>query len=112
MLGRMDTFARAEQNFAIETTLAALTYVEKIKHWRKVGYHVKLIYLRLPSADHAIERVRRRIAAGGHGIPEATIRRRFTMGLDYLEKHYKPIVDEWYILESREGTYVPSEKGP
>ncbi len=66
---------------------------------------VTLIFIRLPSAAEAVNRVRKRIAAGGHGIPEDTIRRRFTLGLENLEKHYKSAVDEWYICESLEGTY-------
>ena len=112
MLQQMDALASARQSFAIETTLSALTYVGKIAAWRESGYRVTLIYLRLPSADHAVERVRRRVVAGGHGIPEDTVRRRFELGLLYLEKYYKSAVDEWYILDSHEGNYVLAEKSP
>ena len=45
------------------------------------------------------------MARGGHNIPEATIRRRFRMSLEYLEKLYKPIVDEWYVWNSLEGDF-------
>ena len=85
------------------------TYVGKIAAWRRNGYRVILIFIRLPSAEHAIERVRRRVAAGGHDIPEATIRRRFEMGLDNLERDYKPLVDEWYIFDSLEGSFILAE---
>ncbi len=51
-------------------------------------------------------RVRKRVAAGGHGIPDQTIRRRFSKSIAYLETIYKPIVDTWYIWESREGGFV------
>jgi predicted ABC-type ATPase len=110
MLKQIDEIAARRANFMIETTLAALTYLDKISLWRRAGYHVSLIYLRLPSADHAVERVRRRVAAGGHAIPEATIRRRFTMGLDYLDKYYKQAVDAWYIVDSLEGSYELAER--
>lgn len=106
MLKQIDELAARRADFMIETTLAALTYLDKISQWRLAGYRVSLIYLRLPSADHAVERVRRRVAAGGHPIPETTIRRRFTMGLDYLDKHYKRAVDAWYIVDSLEGSYA------
>lgn len=109
MLKRMDQMATAGQDFAIETTLSALTYLGKIKTWQQLGYRVVLIFLRLPSAEHAVDRVRRRVAAGGHDIPEDTIRRRFNQGLDYLERHYKPIVDVWYVFYSIEGDYVLAE---
>ena len=109
MLKRMEELAFAGKDFVIETTLSALIYVEKVRSWQKQGYRVVLIFLRLPSADHAIERVRRRVAAGGHNIPEATIRRRFSQGLEYLEMYYKRVVDEWYIWDSLEGDFELTE---
>lgn len=39
--------------------------------WRALGYEVDLYFLRLPSAETAIERVQRRVAARGHPIPKA-----------------------------------------
>ncbi len=93
----------------IETTLAVRTYASAIPKWQLRGYRVGLSYLRLPSAKVAIERVRRRVASGGHGIPENVIRRRFKKGLVYLETLYQPIVDEWYIWDSIEGGFVPAE---
>lgn len=113
MLTRMDELAGTGSDFAVETTLSALAYVEKIKTWQRLGYQVALIFLRLPSPEHAIERVRRRVHAGGHGIPEDTICRRFSQGLNYLEKYYKPIVNVWYVYDSSEGsiTLAASSEG-
>jgi predicted ABC-type ATPase len=70
---------------------------------------VSLIYLRLPSVETSIVRVARRVEAGGHGIPEETIRRRFDKSIAYFENTYKSIVDEWYIWDSREGAFVVAE---
>lgn len=105
MLERIDELTRAKENFVVETTLAARSYLAKFDNWKRDGFRVTLIFIRLSSAAEAVNRVRKRIAAGGHGIPEDTIRRRFTLGLENLEKHYKSAVDEWYICESLEGTY-------
>jgi predicted ABC-type ATPase len=69
-----------------------------------------LVYLRLPSVEMSIERVRRRVAQGGHGVPEDAIRKRFTKSLDYFERLYRPIVNEWYIWDSLEGSFEPAEK--
>ena len=88
-----------------ETTLASLTYARKIPDWRVRRYHVALIYVRLPTVEHSIARVRRRVADGGHGMPEDVIRRRFDKSLCYLESHYKPIVDEWEVWDSLEGEF-------
>jgi predicted ABC-type ATPase len=106
MLNRIDELAETGANFVIETTLASLTYAPKISEWRERGYTVSLIYLRLASVAESIARVRKRVEAGGHGIPEEAIRRRFSKSLAYFETIYKPIVDVWYLWESREGGFV------
>ncbi len=109
MLTQIDALIRAGQSLAIETTLASLTYARKIPEWRAARYAVRLIYVRLPNVEASLARVRRRVASGGHNIPEATIRRRFGRSLDYLEKRYKSLVDKWYVWESLEGGFRLAE---
>jgi predicted ABC-type ATPase len=106
MLDRIDALVNASASLVIETTLASLTYARKIPRWRDRGYMVSLVYLRLPSVDESIARVRKRVEAGGHNIPEDVIRRRFSKSIVYFESIYKPVVDSWYIWESREGSFV------
>lgn len=105
MLRRTDELVEAGADFVVETTLANLGYAQKIPVWRRLGYVVSLAYLRLESVEDAIARVRKRVAAGGHGIPEGTIRRRFGRSLKYFETIYRPTVDEWYIWASLEGAF-------
>jgi predicted ABC-type ATPase len=107
MLSRVDDLVDAGADLVIETTLASLTYARKIPTWRARGYRVSLIYLRLNAVEESIARVRRRVDAGGHNIPEEVIRRRFGKSVHYFETIYKPIVDAWYARESREGSFVP-----
>lgn len=105
MLRRIDGLVDSSTDLVIETTLASLAYAQKIPVWQRKGYHVALIYFRLLNPEQSIERVRRRVAAGGHGIPEVVIRRRFARSLRYLEHYYKAIVNEWEIWESLEGDF-------
>jgi predicted ABC-type ATPase len=109
MLKQIDALVDARASFMFETTLASLTYARKISAWRQRGYRAALIYLRLPTAEMSIERVRRRVAQGGHDIPKAVIRQRFARSSDYFEKHYKSIVDEWYVWDSLEGEFRRAE---
>ncbi|MGE0697915.1 MAG: AAA family ATPase [Hyphomicrobiaceae bacterium] len=108
-LRRLACAVDAGENIMIETTLAVRTYANAIPKWQLLGYRVGLSYLRLPSAEIAIERVRRRVALGGHNIQVDVIRRRFDTGRLYLETLYKPAVDEWYVWDSIEGDFVPAE---
>ena len=109
MLTRINQLVRQHSDFAVETTLATLSYAKKIPKWRELGYNVSLIYLRLPSVEHSILRVKRRVESGGHDIPEQVIRRRFKRSLEYLDKIYKPIVSEWAIWDSLEGHFKKAE---
>jgi predicted ABC-type ATPase len=105
MLTRVNALVEADADFVIETTLANLTYAQKIPGWREKGYLVSLSYLRLNSVEESMARVRKRVEAGGHDIPDGTIRRRFAKSVAYFEKTYRPIVDEWYLWNSGEGFF-------
>lgn len=63
-------------------------------------------------AEASIARVRRRVERGGHGIPEATLRRRFPLSLDYLETVYKPLVDEWRVWSNGDDGLKLLDWGP
>lgn len=90
------TFAQ----FAFETTLADRGYIRRISAWQAAGYHVTILFLALPSSDAAIERVRERVAQGGHDIREDVIRRRFVAGRANFETLYKPLADAWALYDS------------
>jgi hypothetical protein len=48
----------------------------------------------------AVMRVARRVAAGGHSIPEDVIRRRYERGLEHLFSDYLGIVDTWQLVDN------------
>jgi len=109
MLQLIDSLVAERKSFVFETTLASLSYARKIPGWRRQSFKVALTYLRLPNAEMSLQRVRKRVAAGGHGIPEDVIRRRFDKSADYFERIYKALVDEWYVWDSLEGEFRLSE---
>jgi len=51
------------------------------------------------------------VKAGGHNVPEETIRRRFASGLRNFEEIYKPIVDEWALYDNSSRTPILVEEG-
>lgn len=96
-LERIEVLLNKEVNFSIETTLATKSYVSLIHRAKAKGYKVKLLFFWLPSPEVAIARVRKRVAEGGHNIPEDVIRRRYKAGLRNLFERYMPIVDSWQL---------------
>jgi predicted ABC-type ATPase len=99
--GINDAVAHGE-TFAFETTLAGVGYLRRIRHWRNLGYHVSLFYLRLPNVEMAIARVATRVRQGGHNIPEDVIRRRFDAGLRNFDQSYKAAVDSWAVYNNED----------
>lgn len=100
VLERLEALVAERADFVLETTLATRSHAVRIHDWKAAGYRVELVYLRLPDADTSIARVANRVARGGHGIPEDTLRRRFPLSLEYLETVYKPLVDSWEVYAS------------
>jgi predicted ABC-type ATPase len=84
----------------VETTLAGRSLAVRAERLRRFGYLFRLIFIWSPSADYAIERVAHRVRAGGHDIPEATIRRRYDAGLKNFFRLYQPLADLWDVHEN------------
>jgi predicted ABC-type ATPase len=78
-------------------------YAERLRDWSRRGYRTTVHFIELPSADYAVERVARRVAAGGHSVPEVDVRRRFDRGLPLFETVFKPLPDRWYHWLSDDG---------
>ncbi len=112
MLQRLDELVEQRHSFAIETTLSSKMYLSKIDIWKQRGYRTLLHFIQLPSEDYAVVRVQRRVAAGGHSIPEEDIRRRFRRGIRLFHGAYKETVDDWYHWRSDEGGLHFVDKAP
>lgn len=112
MLERLRTLADSGTDFAFETTLAARTFASFLQECKSKGYTVNAIYFWLRSPDLAVERVARRVASGGHSIPEDVIRRRYQRGRDNLIDLYLPQCDSWIIYDNSESvTRLVAEGG-
>jgi predicted ABC-type ATPase len=68
------------EDFAVESRLAGRTYLRQIRERKESGFHVKIVFLRLDSAEAAIARVQHRVRLGAHQVPEPITRRRYTAG--------------------------------
>lgn len=111
MLEEIHAHVRRGDSFAFETTLSGRVYASLIPRWRAAGYRVKLFFLRLPSVELAIARVKQRVREGGHDVPEAVIRRRFEAGLRNFDILYRPLVDEWALYDNANLDPILLEEG-
>jgi len=100
MIQHIEECVRKNESFAFETTLSGKGYEKKIKTWKSLGYEIIIYYLKLQSVDIAIERVKLRVAQGGHNVPEPDIKRRFDRSWINFNKTYKPLADSWIVFDT------------
>jgi predicted ABC-type ATPase len=106
MLSRIHDLAAQQKTFAFESTLASRSFAPFLKQRKADGYQIVLLYFYLASPELAIARVRARVAAGGHHIPEADIRRRYERSLNNLNSLYLPLVDAWEIYDNSGNSFT------
>ncbi len=112
MLLKIRYLLERKEDFGIETTLATRSLLKTVKLAQAGGYRVVLLYMWLRSPDMAVKRVKARVAAGGHNIPEDTIRRRYYVGINYFFKDYAPICERWILADNSEPPFrVVAEGG-
>jgi len=106
VLSEIELFASRRASFAFETTLSGRSYVRLIRRLKKQGYQVHFFFLSVKSIDVALSRVRDRVLKGGHDIPEAVIRRRFSRSIRNFLGEYRPLADSWYLFDNSGGKPV------
>lgn len=100
-------------DFCVETTLATRSLMGIINDAKSRGYTVDILYFWLKSPEMAIARVKSRVEAGGHNIPENVVRRRYYMGLNYFFETYAPICDRWMLADNSSSPFsIVAEGSP
>ena len=100
VLREIDRLAKARADFAFESTLSGLTHVRRLETWRKAGYRVEIVFLRLESTQLALRRVAARVRQGGHNVPREDVIRRYARGWQNFQSVYRPLADSWAIYEN------------
>ena len=67
---------RAHQTIGVETVLSTPKYRRYVNLAKQFGFEVRLLYVYLETAGLNVERVRLRVAKGGHAVAEDKIRER------------------------------------
>jgi len=100
MLVRIKELIANGTDFALETTLATRTHANFIQYAQENGYKVTLVFFWLNLPSLAVERVKMRVASGGHNIEEKVIRRRYDIGIKNLFSLYIPLCEYWMIINN------------
>lgn len=100
MLEQIRSLGKRKVDFAIETTLSGKTYVGLLEGLKRQGYQINLFFLWLPDVRLSIQRIADRVRRGGHHVPPAIVRRRFTRGIANLFHVYRPLCDMWMLFDN------------
>lgn len=110
-LSELDRLAKEKNDFAFESTLSGLTYMNRLTRWKRTGYRIEIIYLRISSPRLALRRIAARVKQGAN-VPRADVLRRFTRSLKNFESHYRLLADEWTVYDNSGSTPKLLERSP
>ena len=97
-LEKIQRLIQAEKNLIVEVTLAGRGFQRIAHQLKRVGYTVTIVFIFLKSPEVCIARVRNRVMAGGHYVPEEDIVRRFYRSKRNFWRVYKNLVDKWNLF--------------
>lgn len=100
MIDRIRRLASHRATFAFEATLAGRGHARFLKDLGRSGYRVELVAVWLRGPELAVQRVARRVAGGGHKIPESDIERRFWRSTHNLVTLYMPLANWWRVYDN------------
>src|SRR5438105_1292491 len=100
MLEQISLLAERGLDFGFETTFSGRSHVVLIRDLRNRGYLVHMFFLWLPNVDLALSRVRGRVLAGGHDVPEAVVRRRFDRSIRNFFRIYRSLAESWMLFDN------------
>jgi predicted ABC-type ATPase len=72
------------ESFAVETTMAGKNYLQMMLDARNRGFEVVLVYIGTENVEINLARIRNRVLAGGHDVPEEDVRRRYRRSFQNL----------------------------
>jgi predicted ABC-type ATPase len=111
-LSELDRLAKRKNDFAFESTLSGLSYVNRLTRWKRAGYRLEIVYLRISSPRLALRRIAARVKQGGHTVPRPDVLRRFTRSWSNFERHYRLLADAWSVYDNSGHTPKLLERSP
>ena len=102
---RLHSCVDNKETFNWETTVMTGFVVEFIKKAKQQGFHINLNFIGVGDVEQSIDRVRARVANGGHGVPEEIIRRRHSWQFRNI-REVLDVVDTAMFYENKDNMSV------
>lgn len=107
---------QARQSFSFETVMSSPDKVDLLREARAQGFRTYLYYIATEDPEINVQRVKYRVAAGGHDVPEEKIISRYHRSLRLLGAALRythrafffdtSAAEAWYFAEATDGTTI------
>lgn len=106
----LDASIDAHQTIGVETVLSSPKYRRLVNKAKERGFEIRLIYIYLASIDLQLERIRLRVAKGGHDVPEDKVRERRKRSFEQLKWFFEAADYAWVFDNSLSEPVLVGEK--
>lgn len=100
-------------SFNWETTIITSTTLQFLKEAKEAGFLVQLNFIGVQDVNLSLERIKQRVAKGGHDIPEEVVRGRFKNQFKHIIEALQYVDNALFLDNSRSmqvvGTYLDKE---
>lgn len=86
-------------SFTLETVMSSVDKIELLRAAKRLGYRTYLYFIATDDFEINIARVKQRVEAGGHDVPESKVVERYTRSLNNLSKAIK-LSDRAYLFDN------------
>lgn len=95
----LDASIAVHKTVGVETVLSTAKYRRLVGKAKGLGFAVWLIYVVLDSPERSIERIKLRVAKGGHHVPDDRVRDRYGRSLEQF-KWFLDQADQAWIYDN------------
>ena len=99
-LERIRHLIATRHSFTWETTMSGRTAASWLTEAKQNGYRLKGYFLWVREVEITLDRIRQRVAEGGHNIEPEVSRRRFFKTIQNFFTIYRPVFDSWRLFEN------------
>ena len=78
----LDASIDVHKTVGVETVLSTSKYRRLVEKAKALGFHIWMIYVVLDSPERSIERIKLRVAKGGHHVADDDVRKRYGRSLE------------------------------
>ena len=112
-IGKIKKFIAEKTSFNWETTIITGTTLKFLEAAKKAGFLIQLNFIGVQDVNLSLERIKQRVAKGGHDIPEEVVSGRFKNQFKHIIEALQYVDNALFLDNSRSmqvvGTYLDKE---